>query len=351
MRIAWLAALLLLPLSPGPAAAWWRAARLDHLNHRLAGQVIDYTNNHGVDRRLWSPTLNMKRELYVYLPPGYDPCKRYPVLLWLHGINQDERDFTLNGGLARFDAAIACGRLPPMIIAVPDGSARGKLTPCAPNTLFLNSAAGNFEDHIIQDVWPFLLRNYPIRPERSAHVVGGFSGGGGAAYRFAIKYRQEFGIVFGLLPPVNVRWMDCHGNYFAPFDPNCWGWREDVDRGREAVGRFYGVFVVRIRQLVYPLFGRGPQAIEQLSRENPIEMLDLYPVRPGQLAMHIGYAGRDQFNLKAQVDSFLYRACQLGLPVSVNYAPHGTHSWPTAERLLPGLFDWLAAQLPPCRAE
>jgi S-formylglutathione hydrolase FrmB len=348
LRSAWFGALLLLTLAPSPAGAWWRPAKLNHLNRRLAGHVVDYTNNHGVDRRLWSPTLQMKRELYVYLPPGYDPCKRYPVLLWLHGINQDEESFVFEGGLEKFDAAIACGRLPPMIIAVPDGSARGRLTPFAPNTLFLNSAAGDFEDYVTHDVWDFLVRHYPIRPERGAHVVGGYSGGGGAAYRVAIKYRPEFGTVFGLLPPVNIRWMDCHGDYFAPFDPNCWGWRENVDRGREVVGRFYGgIVVVRVRQLVYPLFGRGPEAVSQLSRENPIELLDLYPVRPGELAMYIGHGGRDQFNLKAQVDSFLFRCGQLGLPVAVGYDPKGKHDWGTAERLLPGLFPWLSVQLAP----
>ena len=32
------------------------------------------------------------------------------------------------------------------------------------NSFFINSNAGNFEDYIVQDVWSFLVANYPIRP-------------------------------------------------------------------------------------------------------------------------------------------------------------------------------------------
>src|SRR5207237_184416 len=60
---------------------------------RLAGQVVEYPRLWGADRRIWSAALQQWRDLDVYLPPGYDPCRRYPVLLWLHGITQDEQSF------------------------------------------------------------------------------------------------------------------------------------------------------------------------------------------------------------------------------------------------------------------
>ncbi len=166
LRTACLGALLLLTLSAGPAAASWPSVNLNRLNNRLAGRVIDHTNNHGADRRIWSLTLQDRRALYVYLPPGYDPCKRYPALLWLHGINQDEQDFLQRGWMEAFDSAIACGRLPPTIIVVPDGSKRGRGTLFGPNPLFLNSDVGPFEDYLIRDIWCFVRSQYPIRPER-----------------------------------------------------------------------------------------------------------------------------------------------------------------------------------------
>jgi hypothetical protein len=349
-RFAWALAALLLVASSGARA---RSIDLERLNARLAGRVIDHTNKHGADRRIWSAALGERRDLYVYVPPGFDPGRAYPVLVWLHGVAQDEGSFIREGGLELFDAAIAGGKLPPLLIAMPNGNFRDRPTLFGVNPLWLNSRVGPFEDYLIQDVWGFVLTHYPVHPAREAHVLAGFSGGGATAFRLAIKYRPEFGACLGVHPPLNVRWLDCHGRYFAPFDPDCWGWREDVRRGREPVARFYCVIVIRVRQIVYPLFGRGPEAVERISRGNPIEMVLRGEAQPGEVAMFVGYAGRDQFNITAQVDSFLYVARQRGLAVGVEFDPRGRHDWRTARRLLPGAIDWLAAHLapfcpPPC---
>ena len=57
--------------------------------------------------------------------------------------------------------------------------------------------------------------------------------------------------------------------------------------------------------------------------------------------MYVAYGGRDQFNIDAQVESFLYLAQQRGLTVGVGYDPRGKHDEASALRLMPGLFDWL----------
>jgi S-formylglutathione hydrolase FrmB len=318
---------------------------LGRVNRRLHGQVIDYTRNHGADRRIWSAALGERRDLYVYLPPGYDPCRRYPLMIWLHGFAQDEVSF-LRDVIEHLDAAIAKGQLPPLIIAAPDGSLRGIDCLYSAGSFFLNTPAGAFEDFLMVDVWEFLHWHYPILPEREAHVIAGVSMGGGGAYHTAIKYRERFGVVLGIFPPVNVRWMDCHGRYMGNFDPDCWGWRTDFSRGREVVGRFYGVFTIRQRQVTFPLYGRrNPDTTALISRENPIEMLDAYDVRPGQLAMYVAYGGRDQFNIDAQVESFLYCARARGLAIRVSYDPRGKHDRATALRLMPEALEWLAGQM------
>jgi S-formylglutathione hydrolase FrmB len=335
-------------LSPASASwhAWFQRGTLDKVNAQLQGQVIDYTNNHGTDRRIWSSALHQRRDLYVYLPPGFDPCQRYPALLWLHGFSQDELSF-LQYVVKPLDQAIASGKIPPVIIAAPDGSLRGRPQLINGGSFFVNSKAGNYEDFLIQDVWHFLVTNYPIRPEREAHVLAGISMGGGAAYNLGIKYRDCFGVVLGVFPPVNNRWIDCHGKYMANFDPCCWGWREKTGLGCEVVGRFYGVFMVHLGQVIGPLYGLGPKAIEALSRENPIEMIDSYHLHEGELAMYIGYGGQDQFNIDAQVESFLHRARERGLSVRVGYEPEGKHDAATAMKLFPDILDWLGPLLAP----
>src|SRR5205807_5324843 len=111
------------------------------------------------------------------------------------------------------DRAIQNGQLPAAIIVAPDGSLRGMDCLIAAGSFFLNTKAGAFEDYLMVDVWDFILRNYPIRPEREAHVIAGVSMGGGAAYHNAIKYAERFGIVIAFAPPVNLRWESCRGRY------------------------------------------------------------------------------------------------------------------------------------------
>src|SRR5262245_161381 len=44
------------------------------LGRRIKGRVIDHTGNHGRDHRIWSRSLHQWRDLYIYLPPGYNPA-------------------------------------------------------------------------------------------------------------------------------------------------------------------------------------------------------------------------------------------------------------------------------------
>jgi pimeloyl-ACP methyl ester carboxylesterase len=339
----WLA--LLLGLLAWPASA--RAVSpldpiLGHLvAHRLHGQLVDYSHYLGRDNRICSEVLHEKRGLYVYLPPGYDPCQQYPIILYLHGFSGDENEFS-RYIVKYFDKAIVEGCLPPVIVAAPDGR--------FPHTLyggfFLNNKHGCYEDYLLQEIWPFLLAHFPVRPEREAHVLFGQSTGGWSAYSLAIKHRDCFGVVAGLIPMLNPRWLDCHGKYGRNFDPCCWGWREEL-KGADLLGFYYGFFVFYY-QLVNRIYGWGPEALAALSADNPIELLERCDVQPGELAMYIGYVRRDQFNTDAQVESFLYVAHERGLCVDVDYrAQGGAHSMSSTQKFFPKLFDWLAERLAP----
>ena len=94
-RLAWAAALTMLMSSAACAqrCVLPRPFELDRINRQIAGHIVDYTHNHGRNNAIWSPALCERRDLYVYLPPCYDPCKQYPLILWLHGFGQDEHSF------------------------------------------------------------------------------------------------------------------------------------------------------------------------------------------------------------------------------------------------------------------
>jgi S-formylglutathione hydrolase FrmB len=350
-KAGWLSVVLLLglPFSAAHAAGWRKEAsqQLEKTNQCLQGKVIDYTANHGHDNRIWSRSLYQRRDLYVYLPPSYDPHQAYPLMYWLHGYGQDEQSF-LTQVAPLIDEAISCGKLPPLIVAAPDGSLTGEPSITSPGSFFLNTQAGYFSDFILEDVWDFVVSHYPIRPERQAHAIAGVSMGGFGAYNLAIKHRECFGIVIGVFPPLNLRWVDKEGRYMTNFDPCNWGWRTDLDKHCEIVGRFAGgLFTVHLRHVIDPLYSDSENPLMEISRENPIEMIDRYHLREGDLSMYVGYGGKDEFNIDAQVESFLYVCKWRHLSIAVGYEPNGHHDYATAVKLFPGIVDWLAPQLAP----
>jgi S-formylglutathione hydrolase FrmB len=316
--------------------------QLERVNRQLQGQLLDFTHNHGRDNRIWSASLQEKRDLYVYLPPHFDPHKRYPLVIFLHGAGQDEQ-FFLQALVGRYDQAIVNGRFAPIIIAVPDGTRSGHPTISTPATFWANSRAGKFEDYVMCDTYQFMMHNFPIRPEREAHALVGASMGGCAAFGLAIKHRDKIKVAIGFHPLLNLRYVDCNDHYRAPFDPNCWKFREDF-HGGEALGRRRFI-TLRFGQLFRPLFGRGREAIDEISQINPIELMDRYNLKPGELDLFVAYGGKDEFNVPAQVESFLYCARARGIEVGVAYDPNGRHDRATSLRLMPFVQRWAAEHM------
>jgi enterochelin esterase-like enzyme len=153
------AALLLIASATAPAKAQiFSWVNLDRLNSKLHGRVVDFTHNHGADRRIWSPILGRSRDLYVYLPPGYDPSVAYPLILFLHGAVIDEHYLLRPFGLKELDRMMSAGEVPPAIIAAPDGTYDGRNRIAAPHSLWVNGLGGRFEDHVVDEIVPFLMR-------------------------------------------------------------------------------------------------------------------------------------------------------------------------------------------------
>lgn len=312
----------------------------------LKGKLIDYTDNHGHDHRIWSRSLHQWRDLYVYLPPGFDPHERYPLVMYLHPFALDERTFL--HVVPHIDKAIVKGILPPLIVIAPDGSLDGRGCLQKPGSFFINSNAGPFEDYLMQDVWDFVCHNYPIRPERNAHVLAGISMGGFAAFNQGIRHREAFGIVAGIHPPLNLRWADVDGNPRAKFDPRRWGWRTGFDSPHEVLASYdAGLVKLRLGNAILPVFGIGDEALLNISANNPLELVLSTGLQNGELSMFVGYGGRDEYNIDAQIDSFLYYCKFRGLGIGVAFEPDGHHDAITALKLMPSLFRWLGPQLAP----
>ena len=252
------AALLLIVLTAEPATAQvFNWVKLDHLNEKLCGKVIDFTQNHGSDRRICSPILGRPRDLYVYVPPHYDPSVAYPLILLLHGAHIDEHAFLDPGVLKELDQMIIQGEIPPAIIAAPDGTYEGENWFNSTHSLWVNGQGGRFEDHVVAEIVPLLMRSYSIRPEREAHALIGISAGGFGAMTIGMKHRDLFGVVATIGGPLNVRYDTCAEGYVGKFNPLTYRERTEYDPEMIIARYYFGFVRRRAREFFEPVYGLG----------------------------------------------------------------------------------------------
>jgi len=326
---------------------FWKKQSAVKLSAGLAGTLLDFTNNHGSDRRIFSPALDEKRDLYVYLPPGYDGDTKFPAMLYLHGLAQDEENFL--DFVVGIDDAIRCGKFPPLVIVAPDGSVQGKRELFIKGSFYVNSKSGYFGTYIMNDVWGFASENFALRPEREARVIMGASMGGFGAYNLAFKHKDVFGTIVGIMPPLNLRYGDLKGNARVKYNPADFALRPITDRS-EVLARFHYVVKIRSKQILDPLFGATfdpAEATDFISTENPYEMLTRCGIRPNDFHCFIGYGTRDEFNIDAECESFLDLAECIGIKPKVVVIPDGRHDIRTAKKMLPELADWLKPLIQP----
>ena len=148
---------------------------------------------------LRSKILNRAVRYSIYLPPGYDAnaTHRYPVVYLLHGYpsepHDSETDWVQQGAADRLtDEAIAAGRLPPVILVMPD----------AGTTFYSNTIDGavRYEDMFVEELLPFIDRTYRTRPQRMFRSVAGLSMGGYGALMLAMRHPTLFSACAALSP-------------------------------------------------------------------------------------------------------------------------------------------------------
>ncbi len=127
------------------------------------------------------------RELWVYLPPGYEESGlAYPVLWCLVGFTGAGAMVVAGnrwapGLAARLDRLIA-GGCPPVIVAFPDCFTRFG------GSQYLNSAAtGRYEDYVCDELVPFVDDQLRTLPRREARGVFGKSSGGYGTLSLAMR--------------------------------------------------------------------------------------------------------------------------------------------------------------------
>jgi S-formylglutathione hydrolase FrmB len=343
------AAALLVFLGAGSAHAQLQnRVNLDRLNRQLGGHVVDYTKNHGCDRRIFSPILGRPRDLYVYLPPCYSPARAYPLVLYLHMAAVDEHEFLGVDVVRDLDRMIQAGEFPPAVVVVPDGLISGENRVRNPHSLFINGRLGRFEDHLLQETLPFVTSHYSIRPEREAHAILGASAGGFGGASIGLRHAETFGAIATLGAALNLRYTTCNDNTLEDFNPATFRWKTQYDPD-EVVGKFYfGLDRVPARKYVSPVFGDDVASVPaRIAAVNPADLLYTTHPQPGRPFMYVNYAGRDNWNFDAEAESFLWIARQIGYPVDSYRDPGARHSLSYFHSNHVPALCWLAKHLAP----
>ncbi|HLZ56709.1 MAG TPA: alpha/beta hydrolase-fold protein [Ktedonosporobacter sp.] len=145
---------------------------------------------------LASPALGgQKKSFTVYLPPSYNTpqgqMRSYPVLYFLHGSPGSNTDGFTGAKLGESaDTLIATGKIPELIMILPDGNGRPGST-----SEWGNSFDGkqNIETYLVNDLVQYVDQHYRTIPDAGHRAISGISMGGFGAMNIAIHYPDVFG--------------------------------------------------------------------------------------------------------------------------------------------------------------
>ena len=150
-------------------------------------------------RTMSSQTLAGEEPYSIFLPPSFskDPARTYPVVYFLHGLNNDQTSWTVEryGNLQnRVEELILDRKIPEIIMVHPFGN----------NSFYCNYADGTkrYEDFITKELVAYVESNYRARKGRQYRAIGGTSMGGYGALKIAMKYPDLYSATAGHSPIV-----------------------------------------------------------------------------------------------------------------------------------------------------
>ena len=160
-----------------------------------------------------SAFLRDDRDVVVWLPPGYDDeTRRYPILYMHDGQNLFDPDTAFQRGQhwrvgETAGELIAAGTIEPLIVVGIHNTGTTRIeeyTPTADARLG-GGLADAYGRLIVEELKPFIDRNYRTLPEASHTGLGGSSLGGLVSLHLGYKYPNVFGRLAVLSPSV---WWD-----------------------------------------------------------------------------------------------------------------------------------------------
>jgi S-formylglutathione hydrolase FrmB len=139
-------------------------------------------------RTFHSQVLDRDLPYALYLPPSYiDTERTYPVLIFLHGANENEKRWSTRGMTdLMLDRMITQGEIGEFIVAIPFGA----------NSFYTNSISGErWEDMILEEFIPLIESENRALGTREGRAISGISMGGYGALKLAMRRPDLFNAV------------------------------------------------------------------------------------------------------------------------------------------------------------
>lgn len=146
-----------------------------------------------------SKNIGGPRTVWIYTPPGYDTnTSTYPVFYLLHGSGNIDSSWILTGRANYIlDNLIAEGKAKPMILVMPygyntTGVGTGPVTPAVQAVAGAGQAASPFAKDLLEDLMPYVEKNYRTIPTADNRAIGGLSMGGGQTVAIGFSHPDLF---------------------------------------------------------------------------------------------------------------------------------------------------------------
>lgn len=155
--------------------------------------------------------LRNQRDLIVYLPPGYhdQPQRRFPVLYMHDGQNLFDGATSFIPGADwhvghTADDFILTGAVQPLIILGIYNIGKSRIHEYAPTKAprLGGGRADRYAKFLVQEVMPWMQREYRVLPDARVTGIGGSSLGGLLSLYLGLKHPQIFGRIAALSPSV-----------------------------------------------------------------------------------------------------------------------------------------------------
>lgn len=275
------------------------------------------------------------RRVAVYLPPDYDESKRYPVVFMLTGytgrgtmmLNESAWDENIQ---QRLDRLITTHAIQPMLMVLPDCFTRYG------GSQYINSeGTGRYEDHVIDELVPWVDATFRTIPERARRAVMGKSSGGFGAMTLGMRHPETFGALachsgdmyfelgYGLDFPQFLRAIPKYGGVekfirtFREIHPRDAGFRAILNT--LGMASCYSPNLASLLGLDLPLDPQtgewNPEVWARWKAWDPIELIPQYGDALRSLALLYIDAGlRDEFYLQFGARTFCARLERAQIP-------------------------------------